>query len=196
MKKSQKSLGQANYAWKQFGCLACAAWLIVQSGCTSSTETPTTNSDTTSATSNAGGSSKPAAPQRVSMNVAEVEAAKLLVRDAAMQIGFMTDDAMFERSITGAENALGKIDIDAVNKAMELLAKLPDNNDNEFIPTVSKVMPKLKECFSLYQQSLATKKPFSDGSGTGEKMAKLGGDNHLNLVVAVDESKKLVDPVK
>lgn len=130
------------------------------------------------------------------MNVAEVEAAKLLVRDAAMQIGFMTDDAMFERSITGAENALGKIDIDAVNKAMELLAKLPDNNDNEFIPTVSKVMPKLKECFSLYQQALATKKPFSDGSGTGEKMAKLGGDNHLNLVVAVDESKKLVDPVK
>lgn len=122
-----------------------------------------------------------------------MEAAKLLVRDACSQIGFMTDDAAFDKSITGIDNARGKIDIEAALKALDQLATLPDSTENEFITPLSKVIAPVREAFTLYQQALAGKKPFSDGSDAGTKMAKLAGDNSLNIVVATDESLKLVD---
>lgn len=157
----------------------------------------------TGTTASSGGSGNasaaPASPSasstatRMKADKAPMEAAKLLVRDTCSQIGFMTDDAGFDKSITGIDNAHGKIDIEASLKALDLLATLPDNTENEFMPVLSKVIPPIRDAFKLYQGSLAGKKPFSDGSDTGTKMAKLAGDNSLNIVVATDESLKLVD---
>ncbi len=164
-------------------------------GCTSSETSSTGTTGTSTGTSDAPTTQTAKSPQRVKMDVAEIDAAKIRVRDVAMQIGFMTDDAAFEKSITGVDNPHGKIDIEAALKDIAMLSKLPDNTENQFIPTLSKTLVPLKESCELYQKSLGSKKPFSDGSGNGPKMAKLAGDNHLSLVVAVDESKKYVDPV-
>lgn len=184
--------------------LAAGVVLCLAVGCTSSDTSSTGSTGNTSGNSSGSSTDSSAAPstqaakppQRVKMDIAEIDAAKIRVRDVAMQIGFMTDDAAFDKSITGVNNAHGKIDIEAALKDIAMLSKLPDNTDNEFIPMLSKAIPPLKEACELYQKSLASKKPFSDGSGNGPKMAKLAGDNYLNLVVAVDESKKYVDPVK
>ena len=172
--------------WFSVGCTSS------ETGSTSSTSnTPRTSTDSPAAATTP--TAKP--PQRVKMDVAEIDAAKIRVRDVAMQIGFLTDDAGFEKSITGVNNAQGKIDIEAALKDIAMLSKLPDNTENEFIPVLSKSLVPIKESCELYKKSLDSKKPFSDGSGNGPKMAKLAGDNHLNLVVAVDASKKHVDPV-
>lgn len=135
-----------------------------------------------------------AAQPRMKVDVEAVKTARILVRDTASQIGFMTDDAAFEKSVSGIDNVRGKIDIDASLRALDLVATLPDNPENQFIPLLSKAVAELRESFDLYKKSLAGGKPFSDGSDNGAKMAKLASDNSLNVIVSSDESLKLVDP--
>jgi hypothetical protein len=176
------------------------SWLVVGgvlailTGCDKGSAGTSASSDGSGSAGSAPASTPASASQpRMKADKAAMEAAKLLVRDTCSQIGFMTDDTGFDKSVTGIDNAHGKVDVEAVTKALDLLATLPDHTDNDFIQPLSKVIPPIREAMTLYQQALAGKKPFSDGSGNGEKMAKLAGDNTLNIVVATDESLKLVD---
>lgn len=135
--------------------------------------------------------SKPAEKMKVDLEA--VNKAKKLVGDTALQISFMASDEDFDKSITGKDNAHGIINIDDATTALELVATLPDNKENEFIPVLSKSVGPLKDCFALYKKSLETKKPFTEGGETGKNMAKLASDAHLNFAVAVDESLKLCE---
>lgn len=128
------------------------------------------------------------------IDLAAVTEAKKLISLSCSQISFMQDDAAFERSRTGQDNALGIIDVNSLKKAIELVAQLPDNHDNEFIKPVSEVVPRIREMLELYSQAITEGKPFSGGSETGPKMAKLAADFGLVLDVAISESLKRVPP--
>lgn len=179
-----------------------AAACIFNTGCSQQDAPPSSTSNTSNSNSGAATSdskssdtskSSQAKAPKVKVNLAEINAAKKLISITCSQIAFMTTDELFEKSITGKDNALGVIDIAAVKKALDLVATLPDNNDNTFIKPVSYSVPKLREAFDLYEQSLADKKPFSDGSDRGKKMAALAGEYQLQLTVAIDESLKITD---
>lgn len=169
--------------------------IIVLAGCgggDSSAPAPATpdGGEATPATA-AAEENKPVEKLKVDMEV--VKKAKKLVGDTALQISFMASDEDFDKSITGKDNAHGIINIDEATTALELVATLPDNKENEFIPVLSKSVGPLKECFALYKKSLETKKPFTEGGEAGKNMAKLAADAHLNFAVAFDESLKLCE---
>ncbi len=127
------------------------------------------------------------------VDLPQITAAKTLMMDDCSQISFMADDAAFTKSRTGELNALGIIDIAAAKTGLELIATLPDSHDNQFIKPLSEIVPKIQECFSLYEKAIAAGKPFSDGSEAGPKMAKLASEYSLQLSVAIDESLKLTE---
>ncbi len=165
-------------------CLGCAG------------ESPTSTAD--GKKTNSSPNSQPVAPAqeakpKMQVDQAQIKSTKSSLVDVCSQISFMADDAAFAKSRTGENNALGIIDIAAAQKGLELIATLPDSHDNQFIKPLSEIVPKIQECFSLYEKAIASDKPFSDGSEVGPKMAKLASEYSLQLSVAIDESLKLTE---
>ena len=167
--------------------------LAVCLGCTGESKT---TADLKPASSSS--TSQPVAPvkntkPKLQVDQTQIQTAKSALTDVCSQISFMADDAAFAKSRTGENNALGIIDIAAAQKGLELIATLPDSHDNQFIKPLSEIVPKIQECFSLYEKAIAADKPFSDGSEVGPKMAKLASEYSLQLSVAIDESLKLTE---
>jgi hypothetical protein len=161
-------------------------------GCGSqTTETGSSSGSSTSSSSSATPAAKPTA--KVKINEAEVKAAVKTVAEAVRQISFMTDDAGFEKSRTGKDNAHGIIDVPAVKKALEVVSVLPDNKENQFMPVFSVQLAKMREIIELYEAAIKSGKPFTDGSETGPKMAKLAADHELSFTVASGESINITE---
>lgn len=192
-------MGTQRWGWKTVCLAGCLVVAVVAAGCSgdkagaSGADKNKGGAAGTASGSNA--AAAPTTPQRVKLDAEAIKKARVLVRDTCLQIGFMTDDELFEKSITGINNAHGKIDIEAALKALDVVAALPDHADNDFVQPISKSVAGIRESFELYKQALANGKPFTNNKADAEKMAKLAGDNYLNMMVASDESLKLVDPL-
>ena len=179
----------------------CAALtLTTVTGCGGSrTSDSETASRTTQGNASATDKSSNAAPKstkpatKVKINEQEMKAALGIVSAAVQQISFMSDDAGFERSRTGKDNAHGIIDVAAVKKGLEVVSILPDNKDNQFLPVFSVQFAKVREVIQLYDAAIASGKPFSDGTDTGPKMVKLAADHGLSFTVASTESMAITD---
>jgi hypothetical protein len=189
MKKNLIQLGLVPYT---LGATSIA--MCMMSGCAgesapvlSSSESSVSSSDTSSAQASA-----PKKP-KVQVNLEEIKAAKKLISGACSQLSAMMDDGAFDRSITGKDNFHGILDVKAVNKAIATIAVLPDNGENQFVQPVSVALAKIREAMELYEKSLASAKPFSDGSGNGPKMAGLASEYQLQLMVGIDESLKITE---
>jgi len=114
--------------------------------------------------------------------------------DLGLHVNFMLrlDTDLAYKRLTDPEIASAfKLDPARLRRDLEVLSVLPDDDSPDAIcQPWSQALPELRELADVLEANLASGKPFSDGSGGGEKLLAMAKSASVVYSVTVDDAMR------